>query len=224
MPSVSVYLVVMRARDAILLVLLGAVLTLSVAGYVYFEHVKNAEDQKSARIPSTSLSNKSKETAPAPNAEDSSAAEDGTELKVMGANSTQPQANKASTLPEPEDFDVYNQYANNESVLYAEIAVGSGQEAKPNDVAAVLYRGWLTDGQLFDQTKVNEEGKLVTFNFTIGGGQVIQGWEQGVAGMKIGGKRRLIIPPALGYGEAGTGPIPPNAVLVFDIELVALNP
>jgi FKBP-type peptidyl-prolyl cis-trans isomerase len=84
----------------------------------------------------------------------------------------------------------------------------------------VHYTGWLTDGTKFDSSHDREQ----TFSFKLGGGQVIAGWDQGVAGMKIGGARKLTIPPDLGYGERGAGGvIPPGATLVFKVELIGLS-
>jgi FKBP-type peptidyl-prolyl cis-trans isomerase len=88
----------------------------------------------------------------------------------------------------------------------------------------MLYQGWLTNGQSFDQTRKNEQGQLEPFIFTLGSGQVIPGWEQTIAGMKEGGKRRLIIPASSGYGAVSQGPIPANSMLIFDVELVAVQP
>jgi FKBP-type peptidyl-prolyl cis-trans isomerase FkpA len=84
----------------------------------------------------------------------------------------------------------------------------------------VHYTGWLTSGKKFDSSVGG-----APFSFPLGGGQVIKGWDEGVAGMKVGGKRQLRIPPALGYGEQGTpgGPIPPNATLIFDVQLVGIQ-
>jgi FKBP-type peptidyl-prolyl cis-trans isomerase 2 len=126
----------------------------------------------------------------------------------------------AQTLPGPEAFGQYDQYANAATTMFAEPIVGTGKEATQGKKVAVIYQGWLTNGQLFDQSKKNDQGKLVPFVFTLGENQVIPGWEQGIAGMKVGGKRRLVIPPSLGYGAQGQGSIPPNALLVFDVELV----
>lgn len=98
--------------------------------------------------------------------------------------------------------------------------VGTGEEAKPGKKVTVHYTGWLTDGKEFDSSK--KSGK--PFEFLIGAGQVIQGWERGVVGMKVGGKRKLTIPSQLGYGERGAGGvIPPNATLVFEIELLKVE-
>jgi FKBP-type peptidyl-prolyl cis-trans isomerase len=98
--------------------------------------------------------------------------------------------------------------------------VGDGDEAVAGQTVEVHYTGWLTDGTKFDSSHDRNE----TFSFKLGGGQVIAGWDQGVAGMKIGGARKLTIPPEMGYGERGAGGvIPPNATLVFKVELIGLS-
>jgi len=98
--------------------------------------------------------------------------------------------------------------------------VGDGEEAVAGQTVEVHYTGWLTDGTKFDSSHDRNE----TFSFKLGGGQVIAGWDQGVAGMKIGGARKLTIPPEMGYGERGAGGvIPPNATLVFKVELIGLS-
>ncbi len=102
-----------------------------------------------------------------------------------------------------------------------DIKVGTGAEAVSGKTVSVHYTGWLTNGTKFDSSV--DRGQ--PFSFSLGAGQVIKGWDQGVAGMKVGGKRKLTIPPQMGYGERGTpgGPIPPNATLVFDVELLDVN-
>jgi len=98
--------------------------------------------------------------------------------------------------------------------------VGTGAEAKPGDRVSVHYTGWLTDGTKFDSSK----DRGTPFAFSLGAGEVIQGWDQGVAGMKVGGKRKLTIPSELGYGARGAGGvIPPNATLIFDVELLDIG-
>ncbi len=101
-----------------------------------------------------------------------------------------------------------------------DLKVGTGAEAKPGQQVSVHYTGWLTDGKKFDSSL--DRGQ--PFKFMLGAGQVIQGWDKGVAGMKVGGKRKLTIPPQMGYGERGAGGmIPPNATLVFEVELLGVG-
>jgi len=97
--------------------------------------------------------------------------------------------------------------------------VGTGAEARVGDTLSVNYTGKLQDGTVFD-TSVGK----APIQFTLGAGQVIPGWDQGLQGMKVGGKRLLLILAALGYGASGYGPIPPNAPLVFEVELVGVTP
>ncbi|WP_342376888.1 FKBP-type peptidyl-prolyl cis-trans isomerase [Myxococcus stipitatus] len=98
--------------------------------------------------------------------------------------------------------------------------VGTGDEAKAGHTVSVHYVGTLTDGKKFDSSR--DRGQ--PFSFKLGAGQVIQGWDQGVAGMKVGGVRKLTIPPDLGYGARGAGGvIPPNATLVFEVELLGVR-
>jgi FKBP-type peptidyl-prolyl cis-trans isomerase len=106
-------------------------------------------------------------------------------------------------------------------LIYWDIRVGNGEVAKEGSHVRVHYTGWLTSGKKFDSSV--DAGK--PFDFTIGNGEVIKGWEEGVAGMKMGGKRQLRIPPDLAYGADGTpgGPIPPNATLIFDIRLLGVQ-
>ena len=103
---------------------------------------------------------------------------------------------------------------------YIDLVEGTGRQAELGDTATVHYTGWLADGTKFDSSVDRKE----PFSFRVGAGQVIKGWDEGVSSMKIGGKRKLIVPPDLGYGARGAGGvIPPNATLTFDVELLGLR-
>jgi FKBP-type peptidyl-prolyl cis-trans isomerase FkpA len=105
-------------------------------------------------------------------------------------------------------------------LIIDDITVGDGAEAKAGQTVSVHYTGWLTDGSKFDSSKDRND----PFEFGLGARQVISGWDEGVQGMKVGGTRKLTIPPNLGYGARGAGGvIPPNATLVFEVELLAIK-
>jgi FKBP-type peptidyl-prolyl cis-trans isomerase len=105
-------------------------------------------------------------------------------------------------------------------LIIEELTVGEGATATAGQSVSVHYTGWLTNGQKFDSSVDRND----PFEFNLGRGQVIPGWDQGVAGMQVGGKRKLTIPPELGYGSRGAGGvIPPNATLVFEVELLGIR-
>jgi peptidylprolyl isomerase len=103
---------------------------------------------------------------------------------------------------------------------YTDVATGQGAEAEPGRTVRVHYTGWLPNGKKFDSSRDRGE----PFAFTLGAGQVIPGWDEGVKGMKVGGRRKLVLPPQLAYGDAGAPPdIPPAATLVFDVEVLDIR-
>lgn len=108
---------------------------------------------------------------------------------------------------------------NIDRMVIDDVKFGAGEEVKNGDTVTVNYIGALQGGTEFDNSY--KRGK--PFTFKIGGGEVIKGWEEGLLGMKVGGQRVLVIPPQMGYGEQGIGPIPGNATLVFSIELLEVN-
>jgi peptidylprolyl isomerase len=103
---------------------------------------------------------------------------------------------------------------------YVDTKVGKGALVKYGDTLTATYIGWLADGFEFDSTAIQGG---TPFHFVVGGGDVVPGWDLGVVGMRVGGQRRLIIPPAYAYGSASNGPIPPHATLIFDITAVSIG-
>lgn len=104
-------------------------------------------------------------------------------------------------------------------LLWADDSVGTGDSLDVDMTAVVHYTGWLPDGTRFDTSR-----ESAPFSFRVGGGEVIEAWDIGVIGMRPGGRRKLVIPPAMGYGSEGFSVIPPNATLVFEIELLEIRP
>jgi FKBP-type peptidyl-prolyl cis-trans isomerase len=178
----------------------------------------------SAKTLAASTSDASQTQPPASNSATGLTAEDGTSQSLSQPTQANPGGQpNASALLDPSSFSKYDQYKDNTTALYADIQVGTGDELTVNKKAAVFYKGWLTNGQLFDASKPDDKGQLQPFVFTLGAQQVIPGWEQSMAGMKVGGVRFLIIPPSAGYGASGQGSIPPNSVLVFQVQLLAVQ-
>ncbi len=126
----------------------------------------------------------------------------------------------ASGSPEPAETS-YPVQTLEAGMKVQDTKIGTGQEARSGMAVAVHYTGRLADGTVFDSSLERKQ----PFEFILGGGMVIRGWDLGVAGMRVGGKRSLLIPPTLAYGEqgAGGGAIPPNAILLFDVELLAVQ-
>ena len=134
-------------------------------------------------------------------------------------SSTQPET-PAAEAPAPTQAPPGPKSEDVTELKIEDIKKGTGAEAKAGDTVTVHYTGWLTDGTKFDSSL--DSGQ--PFSFPLGAGRVISGWDEGVVGMKVGGKRRLTIPPAMAYGEQGSPPvIPPNATLVFDVELLGVE-
>ena len=98
-------------------------------------------------------------------------------------------------------------------LYYEDVTQGTGEPATAGQSVSVAYTGWLTNGTQFDSGE---------FPFLLGAGQVVPGFDEGVTGMRVGGVRRIIIPPELGYGNRGSGPVPPNAIMIFRIELLSI--
>jgi FKBP-type peptidyl-prolyl cis-trans isomerase FkpA len=135
---------------------------------------------------------------------------------LLGGTANGSPAPAANSLPGPNDFRQYEAESDKPTALYIDVVVGQGKEVAAGSQVSVMYRGWLTDGTLFDENYSRNQ----VFTFKEGDHHVIPGWEEGLFGMKVGGKRRLIVPASSGYGSKIYGPIPANSMLIFDIELV----
>ena len=207
-----------------LLLVMTSTMLLSAAalfgGYVWYQSTQEELDDSSSRltgnVATTTGANVGQGSMQlfAPNSSST--------IPLQSSGAVQGTANDATPspqLPPPSQFSVYEEYANNETALYQDALIGDGNEVMMGDTVAVVYKGWLSSGQLFDESPVNEDGKTQAFSFKLGAGQVIAGWEQAIAGMRVGGERRLVIPSSLGYGEQGTEGIPPNSLLIFDVYL-----
>jgi FKBP-type peptidyl-prolyl cis-trans isomerase len=165
----------------------------------------------------------SKEASPSATKPAAKPAEKSSEAKAAKPAESSPAGEKSSEQPSKDGDSKAapkDNVAASSDLVIDDQAVGEGEAAKNGDRVTVHYTGWLLDGKKFDSSK--DHGKPL--DFTLGGGEVIPGWDQGVAGMKVGGKRKLTIPPKLGYGARGAGGvIPPNATLVFEVELLKIN-
>ena len=136
---------------------------------------------------------------------------------MQGQNMNKQANNPVSIAPTPTP----NPQSSNTSsgLIVEEIKVGEGREVKSGDTVSIHYTGTLQNGEKFDSSV--DRGQ--PFTTKIGVGEVIKGWEEGVVGMKVGGKRKLTIPPDLGYGSSANGPIPANSTLIFELELLEVK-
>ena len=199
-----------------------------IAGYVYLQTNHQSK-------PSTVIASASSSSAPtviqaigtglsvnsAPAATLGASTEVSSLQTNLGQQATPAPSSAPTKTPGPESFRQYDKYKDEKSALFGDLQVGTGLEAVSGKKVAVVYKGWLTNGKLFDESHLDKPGgKIQPFVFTLGAHQVVAGWDQGVAGMKVGGTRRLIVPAALGYGATGNGVVPGNAIMVFDVQLV----
>ena len=146
-----------------------------------------------------------------------------TATSIPAAASTSTPTPAATATPSPEagvDSSSISVITTASGLQYKDLVVGTGEAAKAGDTALVHYTGWLEDGTKFDSSVDRD----APFEFVIGQGRVIKGWDEGVASMNVGGKRELTIPPELAYGDRSIGDvIPPGATLIFEVELLELR-
>ena len=213
-------------KDKVIAGVVGSVMVLTICGIVFaFWRASNQE-------PTIKTAVKSQSTTESPSSDTLLSVGDNTGIgggivaegqqseDITSGNST----NSSNTAkPKKEDFAEYEKYKDSKSALFGEIKYGTGAEAVVNKKLAIAYKGSLTNNTVFDQSRTDASGKIEPLVFVLGEHKVIPGMEQGVLGMKVGGKRRIIVPPSVGYGATGKDPIPPNAVMVFDVELLAVQ-
>ena len=138
----------------------------------------------------------------------------GAALTACGDDMTGPQAIEDAEFASSLGINLANFTRTSSGLYYEDIAEGTGDPAAAGQEVEVSYAGWLTDGTEFDRGE---------FSFILGARRVVAGFDEGVTGMKVGGIRRIIIPPALGYGSQGSGPVPPNAIMIFRIEVLSIG-
>ena len=171
---------------------------------------------KGAETPSET---KTEESAPAPEADKPAMATEPSAAEAPVATPAADAAATSETAAAAAPAAAGNEVTLPGGTKYVDEQVGSGAEARPGQRVIVHYTGTLTDGTKFDSSRDRND----PFEFALGGGEVIKGWDAGVAGMKVGGRRKLTVPPDQGYGDRPTGPIPPNSTLLFDVELLGIK-
>lgn len=145
------------------------------------------------------------------------------DLGQLGSQSQGSANSGDSSSADTQDFSRYDKYKNDKKALFGDIKQGTGAALTSGRKGSVVYRGWLTNGTLVDQSPASSGGEPQPYTFTMGAHEVILGWEEAMYGMKAGGQRLLIVPPAVGYGSEGKGLVPPNAVLVFEVRLTSVK-
>lgn len=143
-----------------------------------------------------------------------------TGVAACGGSSTEPELDPRDITYAPQlEIDFSRMTRTASGLFYEDVTAGAGAEARAGNVVRVNYSGWLPNGTLFD-ANTDPANPL---EFLLGAGVVIPGWDEGVAGMRVGGVRKLVIPPALGYGNRAVGPIPANSVLIFEVRLIGIQ-
>lgn len=204
----------------LLVVLIGG----GIGGYTVWDHyhVWQVDQQQKKELSSTTPG--ANDITLQPQSSDTGGLKVDSGAQGAATNNNQAASASYTLAPTADELKKYEtDYKTGQSSLYGDIQVGTGSEALATSNVAVVYKGWLTDGTVFDQSRTDDAGKLQAFSFTVGAHQVIAGMEESIIGMKVGGVRRMIIPPAAGYGAQAQGTIPANSLLVFNVQLVAVQ-
>jgi FKBP-type peptidyl-prolyl cis-trans isomerase len=198
------------------------VIVLLVGGFFIWRAVNNSDTEKTSKAskPKSAPSGSSLEVT------DNSGLGGGIDNGAQSLGSSTEKSTDESTenQEQKQNFTEYDKYKDQKSALFGEVKAGTGTEAKANDKVGIYYKGYLTNGQVFDNQWPAKPGdKPKAFEFVLGSNGIIPGLQQGIVGMKVGGTRRIIVPPSVGYGDKGQGSIPPDSVLVFDVELLTVS-
>ena len=203
----------------VLIVLIGGV----IGGYVVWNHYDTWKKAQNNTEVANQVTTQNSDSSASSLSVDTSANNSNPAQLGSGLLKSNTSNSSTSTQNNTENFTQYDKYKDGQAALFADIQPGTGSEATAGKKVSITYKGWLTTGVLFDQSKTDASGNTQPFSFTLGARQVITGMEQGVLGMKVGGIRRIVIPPAAGYGAQAVSTIPPNSVLVFDVQLVGVE-
>lgn len=213
-------------RDKWIAISLGSVMVISIlaiGGFIFYS-ANSSKSSKNKAIVSNEKSSNSGSSLEVTN-NSGLGAGIGNDAQSLGEKTEKSNTNSSQTNNQ-QNFTEYEKYKTEKNALFGEVKQGTGAEVKIDDKVAVYYKGYLTSGQIFDNQWPAKEGdKPKPFEFEVSSkGNVIAGLKQGIIGMKVGGTRRIIIPPAVGYGDKGQGSIPPDSVLIMDVELLSINP
>ncbi len=191
---------------------------LAGTGFVIFKKSANSDEIKNASSPSLATRQSGLEVT------DNTGLGGGTESKAQNISETSTTENSTTTTQATSNFTEYEKYKDAKVALFGEVKEGDSTIVKEGDTVQVYYKGYLTNGTVFDNQWPAKAGdRPKPFEFTVGKSNIVAGIHQGIVGMKVGGTRRIIIPPSVGYGEKGQGAIPPDSVLVMDVELLNIK-
>ncbi len=213
-------------KDKWIAISLGSIMVLSIfaiGGYVFYSI--NSSNNKANKVVSKTTSSSSGSSSLEVTDNSGLGGGLGNEAQSLGASTEKSTANSAQESKK-QNFTEYEKYKAEKSALFGDVKPGTGNEVKINDKVSIYYKGYLTNGEIFDNQWPAKEGdKPKPYDFEVSSSSsVLPGLKQGIIGMKVGGTRRVIIPPAVGYGERGQGSIPPDSVLIMDVELLSVSP
>jgi len=209
-------------KETIIAIVLGVVMLSALAGIGFAVWKSSGSNKTTQNITKKKASPPS--TDGGLNVGNNSGIGGGLDGNAQNLGSSQGVAGDNTTNNQKPNFSDYEKYKDEKSALYADIKKGDGKEVAVKNKVSIYYKGYLLNGEVFDNQWPAKEGDTPKpFVFEIGTNTIIPGLQQGLVGMKVGGKRLIIVPPAVGYGEKGQGSIPPDSVLVFEVDLLKVE-